>query len=109
MWEKVIKTICYENNQHYNTVKCYILRYYNTKKNPGESFTVKLLKQLAKAHSERINFYQLFELRNRIGVVYVFRQIIPEKRSTDTKPVITMFRKRTRNIKKSASRECEDC
>ena len=46
------------------------------------SFTVKLVKQLAKAHSEKMSFQQPSKLRNRIDVFYVFRQIIPQKRST---------------------------
>ena len=55
-----------------------VLKY---KENPAVSFTVKLVKQSAKAHSEKTSFQQPFYLRNKIGIFYVFRQIIPEKRS----------------------------
>ena len=69
------------------------------KKSPAVSFTAKLVKQVAKAHSEKMSFQQLFKLRKRICIFYMFRQIIPEKRFTYTKLAITIFGKRTRNIK----------
>ena len=65
--------------------------FYNTKESSAVGYTVKLVKQLAKAHSEKMSFQQPFELRNGIGIFYVFRQIILEKKSTYTKPVITIF------------------
>ena len=69
------------------------------------SFIVKLVKQLAKADSEKMSFQQPFKPKNRIGIFYVFRQIISQKRFTFTKPAITIFRKRTRNIKKDRHHE----
>ena len=68
----------------------YSILYYDTKKSPPVSFTVTLVKQLAKALSEKMSSGKPFKLRNRISIFHVFRQIISEKRSTYIKPAINI-------------------